>query len=318
MRNLRISALTHWGFFWANTSVIYIAEIYDNYENIADGWAGYWVKWAGLNLQWSVLSPICTFASLWLLCGKVREETRFEMSLKGLQQHGAEVAVMNGGDVRGRADYEAGPFTLGDLYKELAFAEAIAVVPMKGSVLQEAIKFSRTGTEQKPAFLHLDQDCSTDAENNILTINSQPFDPDRKYKVGIQRVLLLGMNSITPLVEFGTAVGVPDEECCALAKPAIIEVCMKDLWRKLLGFSSWDQNKDGNVEPHELKAGLMKAFKEMDMDQSGLADSAEVESFLRTRLPGNASGSLAHQLLLAADKDGNGKVQIEELAGVLH
>ena len=27
-----ISALTHWGFFWANTSVIYIAEIYDNYE----------------------------------------------------------------------------------------------------------------------------------------------------------------------------------------------------------------------------------------------------------------------------------------------
>jgi len=237
---------------------------------------------------------------------------------RGLQQHGAEVAVMNGGDVRGRADYEAGPFTLGDLYKELAFAEAIAVVPMKGSVLQEAIKFSRTGTEQKPAFLHLDQDCSTDAENNILTINSQPFDPDRKYKVGIQRVLLLGMNSITPLVEFGTAVGVPDEECCALAKPAIIEVCMKDLWRKLLGFSSWDQNKDGNVEPHELKAGLMKAFKEMDMDQSGLADSAEVESFLRTRLPGNASGSLAHQLLLAADKDGNGKVQIEELAGVLH
>ncbi|CAK9078890.1 unnamed protein product [Durusdinium trenchii] len=70
-----ISALTHWGFFWANTSVIYIAEIYDNYENVADGpWVGYWVKWAGLNLQWSVLSPICTFAALWLLCGKVREE----------------------------------------------------------------------------------------------------------------------------------------------------------------------------------------------------------------------------------------------------
>lgn len=85
-----ICALTHWGFFWANTSVIYIAEIYDNYEthgqkssfawrsdlrNVADGpWVGYWVKWAGLNLQWSVLSPMCTFAALWLLCGKVREE----------------------------------------------------------------------------------------------------------------------------------------------------------------------------------------------------------------------------------------------------
>lgn len=58
MRNLRISALTHWGFFWANTSVIYIAEIYDNYENIADGWAGYWLKWAGLNLQWPLSASI--------------------------------------------------------------------------------------------------------------------------------------------------------------------------------------------------------------------------------------------------------------------
>lgn len=75
-----ISALTHWGFFWANTSVIYIAEIYDNYENVADGpWVGLWVKWAGLNLQWSVLSPICTFSALWLLCGKVREEAQFEL-----------------------------------------------------------------------------------------------------------------------------------------------------------------------------------------------------------------------------------------------
>ena len=32
-----ISALTHWGFFWANTSVIYIAEIYDNYECLGMG-----------------------------------------------------------------------------------------------------------------------------------------------------------------------------------------------------------------------------------------------------------------------------------------
>lgn len=76
-----IGALTHWGFFWANTSVIYIAEVYDNYASVADGpWAGYWIKWFALNLQWSVLSPICTFACLWLLCGRVREEARAEFS----------------------------------------------------------------------------------------------------------------------------------------------------------------------------------------------------------------------------------------------
>jgi hypothetical protein len=31
---LIICALTHWGFFWANTAVIYIAEVYDNYEHL--------------------------------------------------------------------------------------------------------------------------------------------------------------------------------------------------------------------------------------------------------------------------------------------
>lgn len=46
-------------------------------RNVADGpWVGLWVKWAGLNLQWSVLSPICTFSALWLLCGKVRDRGR--------------------------------------------------------------------------------------------------------------------------------------------------------------------------------------------------------------------------------------------------
>lgn len=77
-----IAALTHWGFFWANTSVIYIAEVYDNYASVSDGWAGYWIKWVGLNMQWSVLSPICTFASLWLLCGRVAEEAIYQSKHK--------------------------------------------------------------------------------------------------------------------------------------------------------------------------------------------------------------------------------------------
>lgn len=71
-----IAALTHWGFFWANTSVIYIAEIYGNYHWVADGWVGLWVKWGGLNLHWSVLSPLCTIIALLLIVGKATEEGR--------------------------------------------------------------------------------------------------------------------------------------------------------------------------------------------------------------------------------------------------
>lgn len=71
-----VAALTHWGFFWANTSVIYIAEIYAGYQWVADGWVGFWFKWGGLNLQWSVLSPLCTYLALHLLCEKCHEEGR--------------------------------------------------------------------------------------------------------------------------------------------------------------------------------------------------------------------------------------------------
>lgn len=71
---LVIAALTHWGFFWANTSVIYIAEYYAGYQWVADGWVGFWVKLGGLNLHWSTLSPLCTALALQLLVHKAREE----------------------------------------------------------------------------------------------------------------------------------------------------------------------------------------------------------------------------------------------------
>lgn len=76
--SLSIAALTHWGFFWANTSVIYIAEIYGGFQWMADGWIGKWVKWGGMNSQWSVLSPLCTILCLLLIIGKAREEGRQE------------------------------------------------------------------------------------------------------------------------------------------------------------------------------------------------------------------------------------------------
>eukprot|EP00913_Durusdinium_trenchii_P034218 g32023.t1 len=151
-------------------------------RNVADGpWVGYWVKWAGLNLQWSVLSPICTFAALWLLCGK------------------------------------AGAFTLGDLYKEIAYAEAVAVVPMKGSKLAEAVKFSRSKEGEKPGFLHLeprqrDVGSFANEKHELVEVNKKPFDANKVYKVALQRALLQGMNEITPLQEFAKENGVPDEE----------------------------------------------------------------------------------------------------------
>ena len=74
-----IAILTNWGAFYGNTSVIYLGEILVNYRNLADGAWGFWLKWVGLNLQWSVLSPAAAIGGIWLLVQRVRAETAEEL-----------------------------------------------------------------------------------------------------------------------------------------------------------------------------------------------------------------------------------------------
>ncbi|MFO0547309.1 MAG: hypothetical protein U0271_02915 [Polyangiaceae bacterium] len=69
-----IAALSHWGIMWMNTGIQYIEEIYSGLVHIKDGRAGFWIKWIGLNLHWSLLSPLCSFLALYLLMKKCEEE----------------------------------------------------------------------------------------------------------------------------------------------------------------------------------------------------------------------------------------------------
>ncbi|CAJ1427581.1 unnamed protein product [Effrenium voratum] len=235
-----------------------------------------------------------------------------------MQDRDVDIVLFNGGDIRGRKDYKAGPFTMGDLYNELAFHEPLAVVTMKGAQLAAAVKFSRAGTAEKPGFLHTDLDSEADKEHNLTKVNKRPFDAQKEYKVAVQRVMLTGMNNNTPLMEFGKANGVPSEELCRDAKEMVLVVCMKDMWRQVLGFGVWDSKSEGNVSPKKLREALIQAFEEMDKDKSGALDIKEIEQFLSKRLPNFASGSLATRLFQAADRDGNGKVNFEELANFVH
>lgn len=75
-----MAILTNWGAFYGNTSVIYLGEILVGYRNLADGAWGFWLKWVGLNLQWSVLSPAAAIGGIWLLVQRVRAETAAELS----------------------------------------------------------------------------------------------------------------------------------------------------------------------------------------------------------------------------------------------
>ncbi len=79
---LGMAVLANWGAFYGNTSVIYLGEILVDFKNIEDGAVGFWLKFVGLNLQWSVLSPAAAIGGMWLLVQRVRAETIAELDEK--------------------------------------------------------------------------------------------------------------------------------------------------------------------------------------------------------------------------------------------
>jgi hypothetical protein len=75
---LGIAVLANWGAFYGNTSVIYISEILGDFRYIEDGPLGFWLKFVGLNLQWSTVSPAAAMGAIWLLGQRSRAEALAE------------------------------------------------------------------------------------------------------------------------------------------------------------------------------------------------------------------------------------------------
>ncbi len=80
---LGMAILANWGAFYGNTSVIYLGEILVDYRNLEQGAWGFWLKWVGLNLQWSVLSPAAAIGGLWLLVQRTAAETAAQLEQPG-------------------------------------------------------------------------------------------------------------------------------------------------------------------------------------------------------------------------------------------
>ena len=77
-----IGILANWGAFYGNTSVIYLGEILVNFRNIEDGTLGFWLKFVGLNLQWSILSPAAAIGGIWLIVQRAKAEALAEAGVQ--------------------------------------------------------------------------------------------------------------------------------------------------------------------------------------------------------------------------------------------
>ena len=217
---------------------------------------------------------------------------------RGQVQEGVELVLLQGGAVRAKQDYEAGPFLMGDLFKEIAFECHQAIIDVPGHIIAESIKNTRTMAKPAPNFLHVDEGVKVDDAHEVLEIAGQPFDPDRVYRLSMYQMLLTGLNVIEPIYSYVVNnMPVPDEEACRPAKSIIMEVCMKDAWRHLLGMETsaadvemLNSSGGGNSRVLTKKASVVgtseleRLFDEIDEDKDGVLTKEEIITYFTKKV----------------------------------
>jgi len=188
-----------------------------------------------------------------LLCTRIRDAV------------GAEGCLLNGGGVRGNREYRK-VFTYGNLKSELPFDNEIVIVPMPGSVLQDAIVSSRSMAPiESGGFLQVDdQIVVSESSSALLEVAGQPFDRDRMYRIAIMRNLMFGMDHIEPLSNYTKQYPsrVPPDGSGRDIKLVLIDAFSVSLWQQLGGFASVDLNHDGRVTDRELSQAVSQLTSE--------------------------------------------------------
>ncbi|MFL7903883.1 bifunctional metallophosphatase/5'-nucleotidase [Azospirillum argentinense] len=127
-----------------------------------------------------------------------------------------DVAFINGGNIRGNRQYEAGTvLTRRDIQRELPFRDTIIAVTLPGKALREALEVSAAGVDnQKGSFLHPSNmavvyDLKQPAGSRVVsvTVGGKPLDPDARYSVALPNYLAQGGDGYGMLKSPGAAPG---------------------------------------------------------------------------------------------------------------
>jgi len=236
---------------------------------------------------------------------------------RAFQKDHVDLAMVQGGFIRYKKEYSAGAFLMGDLFGEFAFEGPQALIPLKGSIIAESCRNTRSAPKPAPDFLHFDDQVVICPDTHeILSVGGAPFDPEKIYSVAIYHHLLSGLNVIEPLMTYVKEnVKVPDLEACRPVKDLVLEVMVKDEWRRLVGFLQFDADGDGSISGDELKAGIEKVIAAMDKNGDGHVSKAELEAYMHDN-DGNLS--FLEQMVKQLDADGDGQISKDEFSALAY
>ncbi|RYZ66745.1 MAG: hypothetical protein EOP08_04270 [Proteobacteria bacterium] len=204
----------------------------------------------------------------------------------------ADACVFNGGGIRGAREYTE-RFSFGDLETEVPFANELVVVPMPGSVLASAIVFSRSHAPVEfSGFLQTCDALVLGPDHVPVSVQGEPFDPARIYRVALVRNFFTGMDGVLPLVEFARASpgAIPAVGSGREVKLVLLSSFARSLWSQLGGFDRLDTDGDGMLTAADLERALAETstagsaaatagilLRALDLDHDGGLDREDAE-----------------------------------------
>eukprot|EP00656_Telonema_subtile_P036347 TRINITY_DN4032_c0_g1_i2.p1 TRINITY_DN4032_c0_g1~~TRINITY_DN4032_c0_g1_i2.p1 ORF type:complete len:564 (-),score=167.28 TRINITY_DN4032_c0_g1_i2:292-1983(-) len=227
---------------------------------------------------------------------------------EGLAAEGVEIAMIQGGAVRGKAEYQAGPFTMGNLFEEFAFDCEQVILNLPGHIISDSAFNSRNMPKPAPNFLHFDEHVLFDGDGKICSVGGQAFEPDRLYVVSVYYFLVAGGNDVQPLLQYvQDNLTVPDQEACQHAKNVVLESMMKHLWRRVLG----------HTDTSSAEAWIEEVFAELDVDGNGSLDYEELMQGFGEKLDQSCATGMLKQMIKSLDTNGDGHVDMQELRAII-
>jgi 2',3'-cyclic-nucleotide 2'-phosphodiesterase (5'-nucleotidase family) len=132
---------------------------------------------------------------------------------------GAQIAITNGGSLRGNRTYPAGyAFTRRDVLSELPFGNRTVLVEITGRDVKAALENgvsdidNRSGRFPQVSGVRMTVDRRVPAGGRITRLehNGKPVEPDARYKVASNDFLLSGGDGYTTLAHGRTLIGKTD------------------------------------------------------------------------------------------------------------
>lgn len=216
-----------------------------------------------------------------------------------------DCCCITGGHVRGNCGYgpEKTSLTYRDLKVQLPYDNEVVDARLPGRIINDMVVYSRSFAIKDPppkkmpgCFLQMDDRMTFDDTARAVThINGQPLDPDKIYEVACLYEPLVGMDNITPLVDYCKAhpKEMPDPDSGRSSKEIIVSYFAKRMW--------WDILKNSD-----------HTFCSIDDDGNGWLSMDELQVVVTKTHGQDVASLVVENLFLIADKSCQGKIKSKD------